>query len=88
MTPTPRPRPVLTVPGTVKLADAISPPEATPAAPQRLLWGWRELVLATGINRRTLERELSAGRFPKPTRRVGRRPYWKPSDIARWAGGG
>jgi hypothetical protein len=54
----------------------------------RLLSGWTEVIASTGIPRRTLERELSASRFPKPVRRVGRRPFWKPDDVARWAQGG
>jgi predicted DNA-binding transcriptional regulator AlpA len=54
----------------------------------RLLWGWPEVISATGIPRRTLERELAASRFPRPVRRVGRRPFWKPEDVCRWAEGG
>lgn len=53
----------------------------------RLLWGWPEIVAATGIPRRTLEREISAERFPGPIKRVGRRPYWNPSDVMAWAQG-
>lgn len=60
----------------------------TAPSPGRLLWGWPEVIDATGIPRRTLERELSAGRFPRPVKRVGRRPYWRPSDVAAWAEGG
>jgi predicted DNA-binding transcriptional regulator AlpA len=54
----------------------------------RLLWGWPEILSTTGIARRTLERELAAGRFPKPVRCLGRRPYWRPEDVRRWAEGG
>jgi predicted DNA-binding transcriptional regulator AlpA len=53
----------------------------------RLLWGWPEVVGSTGIPRRTLERELAAGRFPGPIKRVGRRPFWKPGDVIAWAAG-
>ncbi len=52
-----------------------------------LLWGWPQVLAATGIPRRTLEQQIAAGNFPKPIRRVGRRPYWKPNDVIRWAGG-
>lgn len=62
-------------------------PSQAPIVP-RLLWGWPEVISATGIPRRTLERELSAGRFPHPVRRVGRRPFWSPEDVRRWAEGG
>ena len=51
----------------------------------RLFWGWPEVLASTGISRRTLERELSAGRFPRPTKRIGRRPFWRPDDIIEWA---
>jgi predicted DNA-binding transcriptional regulator AlpA len=54
----------------------------------RLLWGWAENIEATGIPRRTLEREIASGRFPKPIKRVGRRPFWRPSDVIAWAEGG
>jgi predicted DNA-binding transcriptional regulator AlpA len=53
-----------------------------------LLWGWPVILSVTGIPRRTLERELAAGRFPKPVRYVGRRPYWRPGDVRLWAQGG
>jgi hypothetical protein len=68
-----------------------TPAEPTEAAPPpdvpRLLWGWRQIEQATGIPRRTLERERHRG-FPEPVRRVGRRPYWRPADVIRWAEGG
>lgn len=54
----------------------------------RLLWGWPEVLSATGIPRRTLEQELAAGRFCQPVRRVGRRPFWRPEDVRNWADGG
>jgi predicted DNA-binding transcriptional regulator AlpA len=63
------------------------PESAAPPVP-RLLWGWPEVIEATGIPRRTLEREMSAGRFPKPVKRVGRRPFWRPADVTTWAEGG
>lgn len=67
----------------------LTPPPADPAErPGLLLWGWLDLVTALGIPRRTIERELAAGRFPQPCRRVGRRPYWRPDDVRRWAEGG
>jgi predicted DNA-binding transcriptional regulator AlpA len=67
-------------------------PQSATAGPNTpntlLLWGWPVIISVTGIARRTLERELAAGRFPKPIRRVGRRPYWRPEDVRRWAAGG
>jgi predicted DNA-binding transcriptional regulator AlpA len=74
-------------------AGMVTSPHAAAEAPAaalplpRLLWGWAELVEATSIPRRTLEREISAGRFPRPIKRVGRRPFWKPADVIAWAEG-
>jgi predicted DNA-binding transcriptional regulator AlpA len=64
---------------------ATAAPEAAPVP--RLLWGWQQVLDATGIPRRTLERERHRS-FPKPVRHVGRRPYWKPEDVVAWAQGG
>jgi predicted DNA-binding transcriptional regulator AlpA len=86
MSQAPRRNASTAAPGLLKLAE---PPGLVDAIePHRLLWGWPEILAATGINRRVLEREISAGRFPKPIRRVGRRPYWKPADVIRWCEGG
>jgi predicted DNA-binding transcriptional regulator AlpA len=65
------------------LASAVEP-----AVVRRLIWGWPELLAVTGVPRSTLEREIAGKRFPAPCRRVGRRPYWRPSDVIRWAEGG
>jgi predicted DNA-binding transcriptional regulator AlpA len=70
-----------------RVVDATGPPEAPGPAVERLLWGWPELLSATGIPRRTIEREIAAGRFPKPIRRVGRRPFFRPIDIIQWSEG-
>jgi hypothetical protein len=57
----------------------------------RITYRLDELAEAFGISRRTLERERSAGRFPKPDLIVSRRiPLWTPATITAWvaAGGG
>jgi predicted DNA-binding transcriptional regulator AlpA len=81
--------------GSTNHLTGVAPPETahsvadSPIAPNTLLlWGWPVLISVTGISRRTLERELSAGRFPRPVRYVGRRPFWRPEDVRRWAEGG
>jgi predicted DNA-binding transcriptional regulator AlpA len=43
-----------------------------------------ELARSLGISRRTLERERSAGRFPKPDIKIGKVPLWLPERIRRW----
>jgi len=89
MTPASRRKPAVYDPGPLRRADSKDgQPEAPGPAVERLLRGWPEILAATGIPRRTLEREIAAGRFPKPIRRVGRRPFFKPIDIIRWSGGG
>jgi predicted DNA-binding transcriptional regulator AlpA len=49
-----------------------------------------EVATAIGISRRALERERSAGRFPKPDLRIGRMPLWRLETILAWIerGGG
>lgn len=43
-----------------------------------------ELAAALGISRRALERERSAGRFPRPDMTIGRMPLWRPETIRQW----
>ena len=43
-----------------------------------------ELAHTLGVSRRTIERERSAGRFPKPDVQVGRMPLWRPETILAW----
>ena len=51
---------------------------------QRLTYRLDELAARLGISRRTIERERSAGRFPKADLKIGRMPLWKPKTIAQW----
>lgn len=73
--------------------ESTEPPlKATTAGPDRLAvpiadrltWGLDDLTALTGLSRRTLERERSAGRLPKPDLKVGKRVLWTPSTIRRW----
>jgi predicted DNA-binding transcriptional regulator AlpA len=50
----------------------------------RLTWGLNDLAALTGLSRRTLERERSAGRLPRPDLRVGKRVLWRPDTINEW----
>jgi predicted DNA-binding transcriptional regulator AlpA len=54
----------------------------------KLVWGWDDITALTGLSRRLLERQLSAGKMPRPDLRVGRRVLWRPSTIKSWIGGG
>jgi predicted DNA-binding transcriptional regulator AlpA len=71
----------------------INPTPAIPADPppaipirDKLLWDLNDITLLTGLSRRLLEKELSAGRFPRPDLRIGRRCLWKPATIKRFLG--
>ncbi len=50
----------------------------------RLAYRLDDIASLTGLSRRTLERERSAGRFPPPDLIVGRMPLWRPATIDRW----
>lgn len=50
--------------------------------------GMADLPALLGISRRTLERERSAGRFPRPDKIVGKRPLWRLETVRRWLEGG
>lgn len=39
---------------------------------------------ATGLSKRTIYREMEAGRFPKPVQLSARRVGWRESDIKTW----
>lgn len=54
----------------------------------RLLWGLGDIAGLLGLNRRTLERLRSSGRFPAPDIKVGKRPLWRPATVHRWVEGG
>ena len=62
-------------------------PEAAPT--ERLAYRLDELADALGVSRRTIERERSAGRFPKPCKILGKRtPLWSVQSIREWVEGG
>ena len=67
-----------------------NPPDATDALPvaERLALRLDELATLIGISRRSIERERSAGRFPRPDLTVGRMPLWRPETIRAWVEGG
>ena len=51
---------------------------------EKLLWGIMEVAAALGIARRTLERMISAGQFPKADLHIGRMPKWRRETVAGW----
>ncbi len=50
----------------------------------RLAYRLDELAVSLGMSRRTLERERSAGRLPKPDLHIGKAPLWRPETILAW----
>jgi predicted DNA-binding transcriptional regulator AlpA len=51
---------------------------------ERLTYRLDEIAESLGVSRRTIERERSAGRFPKPDLRIGRAPLWTRETLTRW----
>ena len=47
-----------------------------------------DLARFLATSRRTVERERSAGRLPKPDLHIGTMPRWRPETILRWVEGG
>jgi predicted DNA-binding transcriptional regulator AlpA len=54
------------------------------AVVDRLALRLDELAVALGVSRRAIERERSAGRFPRPDLTIGRMPLWRPETINEW----
>jgi predicted DNA-binding transcriptional regulator AlpA len=64
------------------------PSEATPIV-ERLALRLDEVAASLGVSRRAIERERSAGRFPRPDVILGRRmPLWRVETIKAWLEGG
>lgn len=55
-----------------------------PATIERLAYRLDDVAAALGMSRRTLERERSAGRFPRPDLHIGKAPLWRPETIREW----
>jgi predicted DNA-binding transcriptional regulator AlpA len=62
-------------------------PTADPFA-GRLTLRLNEVASALGVSRRAIERERSAGRFPRPDRTIGKMPIWSVETIRQWIEGG
>lgn len=61
--------------------------EASGAEFPRLAYRLNDLPAVLGVSRRTLERERSAGRFPRPDRIMGKMPLWSEATIREWLEG-
>ena len=67
-------------------SEATTTPAPPPAA--RMVLRLDDLVELLGVSRRTIERERSAGRFPRPDLSIGKAPLWKPATIQAWVDAG
>ena len=53
------------------------------AIPAALSYGYRELCAVTGLARRSIERLIATGRFPRP-RKSGRRTLFLADEVQAW----
>jgi predicted DNA-binding transcriptional regulator AlpA len=56
----------------------------SPLSEAVITWRKKAVARALGISERALERERSAGRFPRPDLVIGRMPLWRPETIREW----
>ena len=56
----------------------------TPGEIPRLLWRLDDVARALSVDRRTIERLRSAGKFPRADMQIGRIPLWRPATIRDW----
>jgi hypothetical protein len=89
MTSAPRPRPAAADLERLRQADSIDrQPEGASPAVERLAYRLDEVAKALGVSRRLIERERSAGRFPRPDLTIGRAPLWTRNSLVLWIAGG
>jgi predicted DNA-binding transcriptional regulator AlpA len=82
-------KPAVPDPGPVVLTEPMNRrPEAASPAVERLAYRLDEVAKALGVSRRLIERERSAGRFPRPDLTIGRAPLWTRETLVRWISGG
>jgi hypothetical protein len=56
--------------------------------PAKLVFSLSDVARVLSVCRRTIERERSAGRFPKPDLHIGKRPLWSRETIHAFVSGG
>lgn len=54
---------------------------------EALLWRKGDLVVRLGLSERTLDRMISARKFPRPDKRLGRLVFWRPETVRSWCDG-
>ena len=61
------------------LRNALNRPPGPPV--DRMTLRLDELAAALGVSRRAIERERSAGRFPRPDLTIGKMPLWRVETV-------
>lgn len=64
--------------------DPDGPVDPSPADASRLLWSGEVVAWSLSISRRTLQRQVSQGLFPKADRYINEMPRWKPQTVRDW----
>jgi len=62
----------------------VNGPRQDHSTPSRLTLRADEVAASLGISRRSLQRELAAGRFPRADLHVGKMPLWRPATVTTW----
>jgi predicted DNA-binding transcriptional regulator AlpA len=87
-----RPLPAVTASAQTEVETPTASSAPSPNYPEapigRLALRLDEVTRSLGVSRRAIERERSAGRFPKPDLTIGRMPLWRPETIRDWVEGG
>ena len=73
-------------PSEVATATSSNPATTAGARPpvERMTLRLEEIAETLGVSRRSIERERSAGRLPKPDLTIGRMPLWRVDTIRNW----
>jgi predicted DNA-binding transcriptional regulator AlpA len=50
----------------------------------KLRWNWADVEALTGMSKRWMQREVSAGRMPRPDLNLGRSVGYRPATITAW----
>lgn len=66
------------------LSSAIDPVAYMPAPALDRLLGIKDVVRATSLSMRTIDRKISQGTFPKAIKISSQRRAWKASSIVKW----
>lgn len=70
--------------GPDRRVDPARPGDPATADASPLLWSLQDVARALSVSRRTLERLVAAGRFPKADVQIGKMPRWKPQTVRNW----